>query len=220
MADIFVASEIEQNKEEPKKKEAQQTEKNGKPLSIGGKIGLFSTFTLRPEGLNFKDQNDKETVFLFLRKHFITNVPWIILSLILLFIPPIIWILTSGRNLFPFPLPPGYLIIVIGFYYLGVLTYIFISFLNWFFNVSLVTDERVVDIDYSDIVYHDVAVTKLDLIEDIDYTQAGFVRSFFDYGDLFIQTAGEKVHFDFLAIPKPKKATNIIENLMGGDKNV
>ena len=33
---------------------------------------------------------------------------------------------------------------------------------------------RIVDIDYSGLLYHDVAFTKLNLIEDVNYIKTGF----------------------------------------------
>ena len=155
---------------------------------------------------------------LFLRRHFITNIPWIFISLVLSLVPPLLFILNIKIPILFFSVPENFLIVFIVFYYLVVFIYAFISFITWYYNISLVTQKRVVDIDFSDIVYHDVAMTKLNLIEDVNYTQTGFIRSFFNYGDVFVQTAGEKLHFDFLAVPNPANAVNITENLIGGRK--
>ncbi|MCL4354912.1 hypothetical protein M1349_05655 [Patescibacteria group bacterium] len=214
MTDLFVAPDI-------KKEEVKNTTAKIKPpeATLGKNVGLFSSFRIRPENVSFSQQDDDETIYLFLRRHFITNLVWVIFSIILGLIPVVIS-LTVRSNFLPFPVPPGYLVVLVSFYYLIVFAYIFINFLNWFYNISLVTDKRVLDLDYSDIVYHDVALTKLNLIEDVTYVQSGFARSLFNYGDIFIQTAGEKLHFDFLSVPDPKRGADIIENLMGGDHDI
>ncbi len=214
MTDLFVAPEI-------KKEEAKTAAAKTKPGEVvaGKNVGLFSAFRIRPGNVSFSEQDDDEIIYLFLRRHFITNVLWVITSIVMGIIPLIIY-LTVKSNFLPFPVPPGYLVILTSFYFLIVLTYIFINFLNWFYNISLVTDKRVLDLDYSDIVYHDVALTKLSLIEDVTYIQSGFARSLFNYGDIIIQTAGEKLHFDFLSVPDPKRGADIIENLMGGDHDI
>lgn len=183
-------------------------------------ISHLSSFLVKPYWVSFQNQDDDENVLLFLRPHIITNLPWFVLSIILFLIPPIltyIYPLLSGTIFSITFLPERFTVILVLFYYLVVFDYFFISFLTWYFNISMVTQKRIVDIDYSDLVYHDVAVTKLDLIEDVNYTQTGFIRSFFNYGDVFVQTAGEKLHFDFLAVPKPAKAVDIIQNLIGGN---
>jgi hypothetical protein len=72
-----------------------------------------------------------------------------------------------------------------------------------------------IDIDYSDIVIHNIAVTSLTHAQDVNYTQSGFIPTFFNYGDLFIQTAGDERNFEAVSIPKPREATHIIGDLTG-----
>ena len=82
----------------------------------------------------------------------------------------------------------------------------------------MVTSERIVDIDYSDIVVHNIAVTSLSHVQDVNYTQSGFIPTFFNFGDLFVQTAGNERNFEALSIPKPREATHIIGDLIGKTK--
>lgn len=193
--------------------------KNNEPYSFKKKIGLLTSFGVRPYGVSFGEQAEDEEIFLFLRRHIVTNIPWIVTGFFLLLLPIFLFLIFDSSP-FPFTVPINFLIVFLLFYYLIVITFLFISYISWFFNIALVTDRRVVDLNYSDVIYHNMAVTKLNLIEDINYVQAGFIRSFFDYGDIFIQTAGEKLNFHFMAVPKPARATEIIQNLMGGDKDV
>lgn len=176
----------------------------------------FATFCRNPDGVHFQNQEEDENILLFLRKHFITNVPWIFIAFFLSLIP-FIFFSSAFRSFINtvFSLSDGLIFILIAFYYLIVFNYILINFITWFYNVSLVTNKRIVDIDFSDLVYHDVAVTRLTLVEDVNYTQVGFIRTLFNYGDAFVQTAGEQRHFDFLAVPSPSKAVDIIQTLIG-----
>ena len=41
----------------------------------------------------------------------------------------------------------------------------------------------------------------------------GVVRTFLNYGDVYIETAGEVPAFEFLAVPRPDKVTKILQNL-------
>lgn len=196
---------------------AENVSKRNKSYSPKKNVGIFSSFRVRPSGISFEEQGEDEEIFLFLRRHIVTNVPWILGGIILLLLPIFLSLLSYTL---PITIPSNFMLILVLFYYLIVITFIFTSYSNWFFNTCLVTDKRIVDIDYSDIIYHDMAVTKLNLIEDIDYVQTGFISSFFNYGNIFIQTAGAKQIFDFIAVPRPARATEIIQNLMGGDKDV
>lgn len=205
MPDIFVQP-IEKNPAIP-------------PSSKIPHIHHLASFCDHPGGITFRSQESDEIILLFLRRHFITNVPWIIVSLVLIVIPPFLSMFLSDISSFFLSLPSAFLSVFIIFYYLVILTFVIVEFITWYFNTSIVTQKRIIDIDFSDLLYHDVAITKLNLVEDTNYTQTGFIRSLFNYGDVFVQTAAEKVHFDFLAVPNPTKAINIIQNLIGKGKH-
>jgi len=205
MTDIFVART--KNKESIIKNK-DQGESN---------MNILASFCKDPKGVSFQTQKHNETIILFLRAHFITNLYWIIISFVLIVIPLIIAIFSSVFNIrfFSDPLISHFTTVYVLFYYLIVFSFIFINFLHWFYNVFIVTSERVVDIDYSDIVIHNIAVTKLDHVQDVNYTQSGFIPTLFNYGNLFVQTAGTEINFEAPSIPKPREATHIIGDLIG-----
>jgi hypothetical protein len=223
MTDIFVAPKKVKDKEEnlPKKTAPKFSGEHDRIETYGSrdsKIGFFSSFHLYPRGISFKDQEENEEIILFLRRHFITNISWICIAFIIAVIPTVLFFY---RNFFPIPpLPAIFNLFAFLFYFIVIGAYIYTNFISWYFNVSLVTPIRIIDIEFTDLIYHDMAVTKLNLIEDITYAQAGTLRSFFDYGDFYVQTAGSKERFSFLAIPQPEHVLDIVENLMGGDRHV
>lgn len=185
-------------------------------VQVLGHHHLFASFCDRPIGVSFANQQPNETVLLLLRRHLITNVGWITTTVLLLLVPPVLNIFAFPFDTsLPFNLPRQFFTIFIIFYYLAIFAYILINLITWFYNVSLVTTERIVDIDFSDLIYHNVAATKLSLIQDVEYTQVGVIRSLFDYGDVFVKTASGSPDFDFLAVPKPAQVVNIIEDLIG-----
>lgn len=180
-------------------------------------MNILSSFCKNPKGVSFQTQKHNETIVLFLRAHLIKNLYWIIISFLLILIPIIIGILSSvfGIQFFSSPLVSHFTAVYVIFYYLIVFSFIFINFLHWFYNVFIVTTERVVDIDYSEIVVHNIAITKLTHVQDVNYTQSGFIPTLFNYGNLFVQTAGTEINFEALSVPKPREATHIIGELIG-----
>ncbi|MEK7517096.1 MAG: hypothetical protein AAB583_00970 [Patescibacteria group bacterium] len=204
MTDIFVAAKS--NKDSIIKDENEESHMN-----------ILSSFCKDPKGISFQTQKHNEIIVLFLRAHFITNLYWIIISLVLITIPAIIGILSSvfGIGFFSSPLVSHFTTVYVLLYYLIVFSFIFINFLHWFYNVFMVTTERVVDIDYSDIVVHNIAITKLSHVQDVNYTQSGFIPTLFNYGNLFVQTAGTEINFEAPNVPKPREATHIIGDLIG-----
>jgi hypothetical protein len=209
MADIFVAP-----KKNGKKKIKSQSE---------GKVHephmhILSSFSRNPKGITFQDQREYESILLFLRPHFLTNVSWILLSIFLVFFPSIISTILPmlGMNFLSSPIITHFITVYVVFYYLLVFSYILVSFLTWFYNIFIVTPDRIVDINYSDIVVHNVSETKLNQIEDVRYSQSGFIPTLFNYGNLYAQTAAEEENFQANSIPNPKEATDIIAGLIGG----
>lgn len=214
MTDIFIHTQTQKN--------IVNSDRSVKPQTIdipSSKPGMFSSFSLKPLSVSFQNQEEEEEILLFLRPHFITNLFWITTTLFLIFVPFAVYYFSSYLNQFILiSLPDRYIILITSFYYLFVLGYILVNFMAWFYNIFIVTQIRVVDIDYSDIVYHNVAMTKLDLAQDVDYTQSGFIRSFFNYGDIVMRTAGKNAIFDALAVPNPAQVTKTIEDLIGKEE--
>lgn len=180
----------------------------------------FASFCEHPKGVRFENQDADEFILLFLRRHFITNVPWLFTVALLIIIPLlVVYLAELSTTASPFPFVPSqYFLILVLFYYLIVFGYALTSFMTWFYNISIITNQRIVDIDFSDIIYHNVAVTKVDLVEDVDYTQSGAIRSLFNYGDVLVQTASKIANFEFLAVPKPADVVAVIQQFIGGKK--
>src|SRR6185369_728656 len=53
-------------------------------------MNLFATYATHPKGITFANQEPDEIILLFLRRHFITNVPWILGTGLLFLFPPLL----------------------------------------------------------------------------------------------------------------------------------
>ena len=103
-------------------------------------------------------------------------------------------------------------------WYLFTFSYLLVSFLLWYFTVSIVTNERIIDIDFINILHKEFSATTLSKVEDVTMKTGGFIRALFDYGDVFIQTAGTNANFEFLAAPHPEKVVRIINDQLENHK--
>lgn len=166
----------------------------------------FHTF---PKKINFESQNYKEEIILLLRRHMVTNISWILLSVFMLFVP----ILLRWIPLIDF-LPSRFQFVTILLWYLMILAYVLEKFLSWYFNVYLFTDERLVDVDFYSLIYKRITEAKIDRIEDISYSQGGLLQSLFDYGTVRVQTASEVPELEFELIPHPGFVTKILNQLI------
>lgn len=221
MPDIFVSkdkSKLDQTHHALTKKDIFQKDSDPTisfPEFTNNYVHMFSSFCKNPGDITFKNQEKGEKVILFVRKHFLTNFPWVFLGILLIILPFIVAPFGYIFNSWGFIFPSKFIFFFALFYYLFIASYMFVGFITWYFNMSLVTDRRVLDLDFSDVVYKNLASTNLSLVQDVSYTQTGVLRTFFHYGDVVVQTAGEKTHFDFEAVPQPENVVHIIGGLIG-----
>ncbi|HPN96191.1 MAG TPA: PH domain-containing protein [Candidatus Moranbacteria bacterium] len=105
------------------------------------------------------------------------------------------------------------------FYFLENLFFMFvwiIFFLIWvdyYFDVWIVTDQRIVNIEQKGLFSRVVSELELENIQDITTDVHGVIPTFLNYGNLFVQTAAEKERFIFRNIPDPYGVKDLVMNL-------
>ena len=208
--------EGENNETPPEEMEKTQLLHNLGIKSHGGQVHAFSSYFENPSKIKFTNKLNEEIMVLFLRRHFVTNTPWILKAFAMALVPVIFEFLGAfGLYSTDFVNIAGKFIVYFFYYFFIFSGYVLVNYMTWFYNISLVTNIRVVDIDFSDIVFENVAATKISQLEDVNYKQVGIFRSIFDFGDVFVQTAGASRNFEFLAVPHPENVIRIINSLLG-----
>lgn len=192
--------------------------KSAAPLGVTSspkrvRMSPLTAFAVNPGGVRFETQEAEEVVVLFLRQHMIVNVGWIALSIVLILAPTILFpLIVSGLGL-AVVVPSGYIVVGSLFWYLGTFGFILAKFLGWYFNIYIVTNERVVDIDFYYLLYKRFSQAELNKIQDISYSSAGIFATFFNYGNVSVETAGESPNLEFDRVPHPEKVVETIRNL-------
>lgn len=185
-----------------------------KPAEIRPVMTPLTSFSVNPKGVRFETQKDDETIVLFLRQHIIVNIPWLIIAAVLLVTPTVFFPLVLTNIQLPFAIPLGYIIVGTLFWYLITVGFILMNFLRWFFNIYIVTNERVVDIDFIHLLYKEFSEARLEKVQDLSYKSGGFFAAFFNFGDVSIQTAGELPNFEFDAVPRPESVVKTLSELI------
>lgn len=170
----------------------------------------FGSFSPKPLMVYaFDSQLDGENVLLLLRRHPITQVSKVLMTVILILMP-----LFFSQVSFYELLAQNFRTATMLLWYLLILGYSIESFLTWFYNVYIVTDERIIDLDFLSLIYKNVSAAKIDNIEDITATTSGVAQSIFDYGTIHIQTAAEKTEFEFEDVPHPTRVTQFLNEML------
>jgi membrane protein YdbS with pleckstrin-like domain len=179
------------------------------------KNGLLAAFVERPHKMRFETQTHDEEVVLLLRRHWFTNLPWITLTLVMLLVPPLISRLAAAGQLEALQAIPSRFQLVGGLvWYVFTLGLAFESFTMWYFNVLLITDRRIVDIDFFGLLHKSVAETPLNNVQDVTHDVGGFWRVVFNFGDVYVQTAAEVPRIEFNDIPRPNLVHQKIAELI------
>jgi len=168
------------------------------------------SFLPKPKKLSFELQDREEEVILVLRQHPITQLGAVFLLTTGVFFVPWLFNVSQILNIFP----KAYVVALYVFLFTVFLGLILRSFLLWFFNVNIITDERIIDVDFLSMIYKNISTAKIDNIEDVTSRSSGVISSVFDYGTIYIQTAGEKTEFQFENVPHPAKVAKLLNELI------
>jgi hypothetical protein len=170
----------------------------------------FDSYAPKPLMIHsFDSQLDGESVLLLLRKHPITQLGKVLAILGLLLMP-----FFFNQVSFYTELPGNFQTAILLLWYLLTIGYSLESFLTWFYNVYIVTDERIIDIDFLSLIYKNVSAAKIDKIEDITAITSGAIQSIFNYGTVQVQTAAERTEFEFEEVPHPTKVTQFLNEML------
>jgi hypothetical protein len=159
----------------------------------------------------FPGQQENERVYLVFRQHWIVMfgklAAWFIFLGIFISIDYLIAFI-------PGTLTPG-AVNLIELFKLVYLALLFLGlFILWImYYLNIITNERIVDITQKSLLHHTISELHLNQIEDVTAEMKGFFQTFFNYGNVYIQTAGETERFEFTKVPNPSQINKVILDL-------
>ena len=172
-----------------------------------------SVFMPFPRNTSFLGKEDDESVVLILRKHWQFLLPTILECIFLLLLPFILSVIIPNLpNRGPFVFSLFLVSLLISS---SLLIY---RYVRWFYNVNIITDQRVIDMDFETLFSHKTTEARLEKIEDITFKQIGILSNLFDIGSIYIQTAGAKSEIEFKGIHNPKQVQDILSDLLESKK--
>lgn len=151
------------------------------------------------------NQIQGETVVKVLRKDLFILIKRIFLLLVLLFIPVFAFLVVLLSNveivLNEFFEPAA----VWGASIYGLFVWLFFLFhlLDYYLDVWIITNERVIDIEQRGFFSRVSAELKFGAVQDVTTETHGVIPTVLKYGTVFVQTAGEKERFVFEDVPDP-----------------
>ena len=208
MTDIYLSkAKIEEETEKPR--ERISVKQIRKMIGHTGSDALLTSYSTFPAKICFETQEETEAVVLFLRQHWVVNIPWKVMVIFFLALPSVFIFFPPYANL-----PAVYQFVVTISWYMFITGYALTRFMGWFFNIYIVTDERIVDVDFINIFFRKISTAKIDEIQDINVSSSGAIETLFGYGSVTIQTSAAIPEFDFMYVPHPDRVGKILNHLI------
>ncbi len=92
--------------------------------------------------------------------------------------------------------------------------YGFFIWIDYYFDVWVITDERVLNIEQKGLFTRIVSEVNLWRVQDVTTRVEGFLPTLLNFGDIFIQTAGEEKRFHFRCVASPDTHKDMIVTLV------
>ena|SRR3989344_4890670 len=162
----------------------------------------------------FPGQQANEKIYLIIRQH------WFVLGLKLAAWGLFVAILLVGDILIkqyaPQILASPYVEIynlIKSIYLMFLILGLLILWVIYYLNIQIITNERIVDITQTSLIKHTISELHLNRIQDVTAEVHGFFETFLDFGNVYVQTAGETTRFEFTKVANPTAIEKLILDL-------
>ena len=169
---------------------------------------------------SFIQQKSYEKIVYKLRMHPIVTAPALLSFIVLIFVPTILYWFVNHNfpALFENELLFVCVVLFVGIYYLAIGLFYYTYFVNYYLDLLVITNDRLLHIEQEGIFARTISEVDLYKIQDITSTIDGFIPSLFDFGDLLIQTAGAVEKFMITDVPDPEHLRQHILDLAEEDR--
>ena len=165
---------------------------------------------------NLPNKLSGEKIIQVLRRDIFILFKKVLLFVLLIILPAIIFyavIVSANPDLLTGEISWPLIMLLSSFYYLFIWLFFFFSFIDYYLDVWIITDERIIDIQQRGFFSRVISEQRLYRIQDVTSEAHGFFTTILKYGNVYIQTAGAKQRFLFQEVPEPEKVRNTIIKL-------
>ncbi|MDO8558450.1 MAG: PH domain-containing protein [bacterium] len=160
---------------------------------------------------HFLGQHEKETIIAVTRPHWIVFLGSAGTSFILvLAVPLALLLLNISIPQILEGAAQDILWLLAALWLYAVWAFTFLSWSKYWFDVAIITTERIVKIDQHDIFHREISEFLISRVQDVRVEIKGALATTLKFGDLVVGTAGEGPAFTFKTIPHPERVKDII----------
>ncbi len=153
---------------------------------------------------HFQGQRENEQILMVIHRHWFNILMHlgtiVILSLVLLgsvsFMPSLFPEATSATNLPFFAFVENTIL-------LSIWIYGFLVWIDYYFDVWIVTNERIVNIEQKGLFNRRISELRFSRVQDVTASVDGLIPTILNFGDVYVQTAAEEERFIFRQVGDP-----------------
>ncbi|OGI22097.1 MAG: hypothetical protein A2808_03675 [Candidatus Moranbacteria bacterium RIFCSPHIGHO2_01_FULL_55_24] len=154
--------------------------------------------------IHFPGQRETETVVSIVHRHWFNLLSHLFIVFVMAFfllgslflIPLLFPEITAGERF-------RFLIFLQNTLFVFLWLYGFLVWIDYYFDIWIITDERILNIEQKGLFVRHISELTYGRVQDITTTVEGIVPTMFNFGDLYVQTAGENGRFIFRQVPDP-----------------
>ena len=152
-------------------------------------------------------REENEETILFIKRHWFIAFKHILFFILLALLPFILfYLLNNGVINFDYSnAKSAFLYMGASIYYLFIWLFFFNLMLDFYLDVWIVTNRRIISIEQRGLFARVIAEQRLARVQDVTSDVQGMFPTFFRYGTVHIQTAGAVSRFVFKEVPNARE---------------
>lgn len=166
------------------------------------------------------NQRPDEHVILFLRRQWFALLAIVVAFVLLVGVPLAAgwYFLDTVEGWLAHPVIGPLLVILGSIYFLSIWLFAFLEFTDYYLDTWIITNERIINIEQQGLFNRTASELDLAAVQDTTAEIRGILQTIFTYGQVYVQTAGEKGRFHFKNIDNPERVKELITRLVEEDK--
>ncbi|EKE06700.1 MAG: hypothetical protein ACD_18C00302G0006 [uncultured bacterium] len=165
-------------------------------------------------------QKNYEKVIFILHRHPFTFIPTLLLFIVLMLIPVALYFMLNSLfpQLFIDITSNTLLILFASVYYLSTYLFFYGRFIDFYLDMWIVTNDRIVDIEQHSLFHREITELDLYRIQDATASVKGFFATIFQFGNVDIKTASSNTKIIFQNIHNPNHVREQLIKLADEDR--
>ena len=163
---------------------------------------------------HFREQHENEEIFAVIHRHWFNILTHFLIILLFSLL------LIASFLFLPFFFPEiaatenaRFFVFIESTFFIFIWLFGFLTWIDYYFDVWFITNERIVNIEQKGLFVRQISELDFSRVQDVTATVEGVIPTVLNFGDVHVQTAGEKERFVFRQVPDPSRVKDTIMRL-------